>query len=206
MPSRYIWAPSEIPPKCKLQRLETEQCVADAEKFIAEFLDGIEIAPMLADAAQPGVWSEPARQLGGSAFRVHLRQPGRTALDHRDAGEIRVATVDLGRWRLPKWSFWSGCWPLPAGGCRWSNARTPPKASPCSLNAGSSNAPSPRSAITAAPPKTTNTIRKLRNHHLRLHDPPDVMSPRLIPQQVLKIIEISYKNGLLFLAKIALTA
>jgi len=37
MPSRYIWATSEIPPKCKLQRLETEQCVADAEKFIAEF-------------------------------------------------------------------------------------------------------------------------------------------------------------------------
>ena len=37
MPSRYIWAPSEIPPKCKLQRLEKEQCVADAEKFIAEF-------------------------------------------------------------------------------------------------------------------------------------------------------------------------
>ena len=32
-----IWAPSEIPPKCKLQRLEKEQCVADAEKFIAEF-------------------------------------------------------------------------------------------------------------------------------------------------------------------------
>ena len=37
MPSRYIWAPSEIPPKCKLQRLEKEQCVAEAEKFIAEF-------------------------------------------------------------------------------------------------------------------------------------------------------------------------
>ena len=32
-----IWAPSEIPPKCKLQRLEKEQCVAEAEKFIAEF-------------------------------------------------------------------------------------------------------------------------------------------------------------------------
>jgi hypothetical protein len=32
-----IWAPSKIPPKCKLQRLEKEQCVADAEKFIAEF-------------------------------------------------------------------------------------------------------------------------------------------------------------------------
>src|SRR5271166_4130406 len=37
MPSRHIWAPSEIPPKCKLQRLEKEQCVAEAEKFIAEF-------------------------------------------------------------------------------------------------------------------------------------------------------------------------
>src|SRR6516225_6471489 len=37
MPPRYIWAPSEIPPKCKLQRLEKEQCVAEAEKFIAEF-------------------------------------------------------------------------------------------------------------------------------------------------------------------------
>ena len=37
MPSRYIWAPSEIPPRCKLQRLEKEQCVAEAEKFIAEF-------------------------------------------------------------------------------------------------------------------------------------------------------------------------
>lgn len=37
MPSRYIWAPSKIPPKCKLQRLEKEQCVAEAEKFIAEF-------------------------------------------------------------------------------------------------------------------------------------------------------------------------
>jgi hypothetical protein len=37
MPSRYIWATSKIPPKCKLQRLEKEQCVADAEKFIAEF-------------------------------------------------------------------------------------------------------------------------------------------------------------------------
>lgn len=34
MPSRYIWAPSEIPPKCKLQRWEKEQCVAEAEKFI----------------------------------------------------------------------------------------------------------------------------------------------------------------------------
>jgi len=37
MPSRHIWASSEIPPKCKLQRLEKEQCVAEAEKFIAEF-------------------------------------------------------------------------------------------------------------------------------------------------------------------------
>ena len=37
MPPRYIWAPSEIPPKCKLQRLEKERCVAEAEKFIAEF-------------------------------------------------------------------------------------------------------------------------------------------------------------------------
>ena len=37
MPSRYIWATSKIPPKCKLQRLEMEQCVADAEKFITEF-------------------------------------------------------------------------------------------------------------------------------------------------------------------------
>jgi hypothetical protein len=37
MPSRYIWASSKIPPKCKLQRLEKEQCVAEAEKFIAEF-------------------------------------------------------------------------------------------------------------------------------------------------------------------------
>src|ERR1700688_3010011 len=37
MPSRYIWASSKIPPKCKLQRLEMEQCVADAEKFITEF-------------------------------------------------------------------------------------------------------------------------------------------------------------------------
>jgi hypothetical protein len=37
MPPRYIWTPSEIPPKCKLQRLEKERCGAEAEKFIAEF-------------------------------------------------------------------------------------------------------------------------------------------------------------------------
>ena len=37
MPSRYIWAPSEIRRRCKLQWLEKEHCVAEAEKFIAEF-------------------------------------------------------------------------------------------------------------------------------------------------------------------------
>ena len=46
MPSRHIWAPSEIPPKCKLQRLEKEQCVAEAEKFIAEFYRHKFIKPM----------------------------------------------------------------------------------------------------------------------------------------------------------------
>src|SRR5438552_1900535 len=32
----------------------------------------------------------------------HLRQPGRTAFDHRDAGALRAAATHLGRWRLPK--------------------------------------------------------------------------------------------------------
>src|ERR1700680_2605947 len=65
MPSRYIWATSKIPPKCKLQRWETEQCVADAEKFIAEFYRHKFIKP-----APKGLRAQPSCGFPGRLFRI----------------------------------------------------------------------------------------------------------------------------------------
>lgn len=37
MPSGWVWAPTNIPPKCKLTKWQKESLQAEADKFVAEF-------------------------------------------------------------------------------------------------------------------------------------------------------------------------
>jgi hypothetical protein len=104
MPPRYIWAPSEIPPKCKLQRLEKEQCVAEAEKFIAEFYRHKFIKPAPKNYQFNHIVDFRADS-SGSYLRFYAKYacPGPRAL----SPSFEHAFARLGCFGRDRWNLWA---------------------------------------------------------------------------------------------------
>ena len=104
MPSRYIWTPSKIPPKCILRRLEKEQCVAEAEKFIAEFYRHKFIKPAPKDYELNHVVDFRAA-FSGSYLRFYAKYacPGSHAL----SPFFEHPFARLGCFARDRWNLWA---------------------------------------------------------------------------------------------------
>jgi hypothetical protein len=104
MPPRYIWSPSKIPPKCKLQTWEKEQCVAEAQKFIAEFYRHKFIKPTPKDYKFNHVVDFRVA-FGGSYLRFYAKYacPGPHAL----SPFFEHAFARLGCFGGDRWNLWA---------------------------------------------------------------------------------------------------
>jgi hypothetical protein len=104
MARKYAWVFSELPPKCTLKKWEKEQCVADAEKFIAEYYRPTFVKPPPKDDRFNYVVDFRAA-FGGSYLRFYVKyaSPGPDAL----SPFFEYPFARLGCFGRARWNLWA---------------------------------------------------------------------------------------------------
>jgi hypothetical protein len=104
MPREWTWAPTNIPPKCKLSKWQKQSLQADADQFVAEFYRPAFIKPPPKDPRFNYIvdfstkWRGPYLQ-----FIARYACPGPNAL----SPFFEIAFARLGYFGPDFWSLWA---------------------------------------------------------------------------------------------------
>ena len=103
MPRAWVWAPTNIPPKCKLSKWQKEGLRAEADRFVAEFYRaGIKAPPK---KPQSNYIVGYSTKWHGSylQFIAHYLCPGPNAL----SPSFEIAFARLGYFTSDSWNIWA---------------------------------------------------------------------------------------------------